>query len=306
MSPAAAQAAAASAPGRLELSGQDGGPCLSLALDRRALCRVEPIAAGLEVESKESLTRASARDLAELVERSPGSLAAQALALFGAPAGLRVVTEWKLPAGSGIHGEAALALAATAAVSRALGQEREPSELIAVAREVGSRARRVDEHGLHAALWGGVVLTHGAAGPLAGERLAVDPGRIDESLMVVDAGETSEAGAPARGGPSGEGGAALTGRIVQALTGGRYEEVVDLIVEESLSLAAGAGQQRIVDLARAAGGAARPLRQGRLVAVWAPPGARGAGRREAVQAALQAAGWKPLAVRLDLRGLEAD
>ena len=309
MSPAGApaRAASASAPGRLELSGRDGGPRLSLALDRRALSRVEPIAAGLEVESKESLTKASARDVGELVERSPGSLAAQALALLGAPSGLRVVTEWKLPAGSGIHGAAALALATTAAVSRALGQERGASELIAVAREVGVRAGRVDEHGLHAALWGGVVLTRGDGGALEGERLDLDPGRIDESLMVVDAGETPDAGTGGGAGHAGEGGAGgLTGRIVEALGSGRFEEVVDLVAEEASSVALRPGQRRVVDLAREAGGAARPLREGRLVVVWAPPGARGPGRREAVQAALQAAGWKPLAVRLDLRGLELD
>jgi len=303
---APAQAASASAPGRFLLSGKEGGPRLSVALDRRALCRVEPIAAGLEVESKESLTKASARDTGELVERAPGSLAAQALALLGAPAGLRVVTEWKLPAGSGIHGTAALALATTAAVSRALGQERGPSELIELAREVAARASRVDEHGFHAALWGGVVLTRGARGSLVGERLDVDPGRIDESLLVVDAGETPEAGTGKGAESPEEGGAALTGRIVEALGSGRYEEVVDLVAEETLGVPIGPGQRKVVDLARAAGGAARPLREGRLVVVWAPPGARGPGRREAVQAALQAAGLKPLAVRLDLRGLELD
>ena len=58
---------------------------------------------------------------------------------------------------------------------------------------------------------------------------------------------------------------------------------------------------------RGAGGAARlAAATGRLVAVWAPPGSRGPGRREAVEAALKAAGLKPLAVRVDLRGLELD
>jgi hypothetical protein len=61
-----------------------------------------------------------------------------------------------------------------------------------------------------------------------------------------------------------------------------------------------------VDLVRAAGGAAWRLDGGRLVAVWAPPGERGPGRREAVETALKAAGLKPLAVRVDLRGLELD
>ncbi len=96
------------------------------------------------------------------------------------------------------------------------------------------------------------------------------------------------------------------GRIVEALRGGRYEEVVELVASEAWSDAVGPGQRRVVDLVRAAGGAARPLGAGRLVAVWAPPGERGPGRREAVKAALQAAGLKPLAVRVDLRGLELD
>jgi hypothetical protein len=57
---------------------------------------------------------------------------------------------------------------------------------------------------------------------------------------------------------------------------------------------------------RAAGGAARTLPQGRLVAVWAPPGSRGPGRGEAVREALKGAGLKPVAIRVDLRGLEVD
>ena len=68
MSPAGApaQVCHASAPGRLELSGRGDGPRLSVALDRRATCRVEAIPGGVEVESKESLTKASARDVGEL------------------------------------------------------------------------------------------------------------------------------------------------------------------------------------------------------------------------------------------------
>jgi shikimate kinase len=270
------------------LSGSGDGPRLSVALDRRASCRVEPIAAGVELESKESLT-------------------AQARSVLGAPAGLRVVTEWKLPAGSGIQGDAALALATTAAVSRALGREQEPAELIALAREVAARAGRTDAHGLHAALWGGLVVTRSSGEAVQAERLMVDPGRIDEALLVVDAGAAPEldAGAEAER-LSARSDSSITGRIVEALRQARYEEVVDLVAEEASGAVAGPAQRRIVEIVRAAGGAARPLGAERLVAVWAPPGARGAGRQEAVQAALKAAGFKPLAVRVDLRGLELD
>jgi len=303
---APAQAVTASAPGRLELSGEADGPRLSVALDRRASCRVEAIPGGVEIESKESLTKASAHDVSELVERSPRSLAAQALALLGAASGFRVVTEWKVPAGSGIEGGAALALATTAAVSRALGREDQASELVALAREVAERAGRTDEHGLHAALFGGVVLTRGRAGALEAERPAIDPGRIDESLLVVDGGAPEAAGDDKASPPGPSALASRTGPIVEALRSGRYEDVVELLAEEPGAGDAGPGQRRVVELVRAAGGAARPLGTGRLVAIWAPPGSRGPGRREAVEAALKAAGLKPLAIRVDLRGLELD
>ena len=301
---APAQAVTASAPGRLELSGEGDGPRLSVALDRRASCRVEAIPGGVEIESKESLTKASAHDVSELLERSPRSLAAQALALLGAASGFRVVTEWKVPAGSGIEGGAALALATTAAVSRALGREDQATELVALAREVAERAGRTDEHGLHAALFGGVVLTRGRAGALEAERPAIDPGRIDESLLVVDGGAPEAAGGGETSPPGRS--ASRTGPIVEALRSGRYEDVVDLLAEDLGAGDVGPGQRRVVELVRAAGGAARPLGTGRLVAIWAPPGSRGPGRREAVEAALKAAGLKPLAIRVDMRGLELD
>lgn len=306
MSPAGApsSAASASAPGWLELSGSGVGPRLCVALDRRAVCRVEPLAQGVVVEAKESLARVSAGDAHELVGRNPGSLAAQVLCLLGAASGLRLVSEWKLPAGAGINGEAALALATTTAVAGALGSKPQAGELLELAREAAARAGLRVEHGLLAALHGGVVRSGAEPGRLAGERVAVDPGRVGESLLVVDAGEDAGAIEAADAALAG-GSAALTGRIAEALAGGRYEDVVGLVAEESGGLAAGPAQRRLVGLVSEAGGAARVL-GARLVAVWAPPGARGPGRREAVVGALKGAGLKPLAVRVDLRGLELD
>jgi len=302
------QAVFASAPGRLELSGASGGPRLLVALDRRALCRVEAETSGFVVEAKQSLTRTSARDAAELVALAPAAYPAHALIALGARPGLRVVTEWKLPVGAGISGEAALVLATTAAVSRAVGRELEPRELVALAREVASGAGLVDDAGLEAALRGGVVLARPGAGPLEAGAVAVDPGRIDESLMVVDAGDAAAlpGGAEAPPAPDTALDAAVTERMANALVGGRYEEVVDLVAADSEGRPASDGQRRIAELVRRAGGAARWQGAGGLVAVWAPPGERGPGRREAVRAALEAAGFKALPLRVDLRGLELD
>jgi hypothetical protein len=267
---------------------------------------------GYLVESKDTLTRLAAADVDELVARSPHSLAAQVLAVAGAPPGLRVVTEWKLPAGSGVDGDGALALAAATAVSRALGRNLPHAELAALASEAATRAAGAGSHGVPAALWGGVLRTLGAGLSIEAERLGIDPGRIEECLMVVDAGAPGgEAAAPAPEGPApdpagaGAPQAGLTDGIVEALGRGRYEDVVELLAREAEGAPGSAGQRAVVEVVRASGGAARPL-AGRLVAVWAPPGARGPGRKEAVSAALKGSGCKVLPVRIDLRGLELE
>jgi len=297
----------ASAPGRVLLSGVEPGPRVSVALDRRAQCRIDTGVEGLTIEAKDALTRTTAADVGELVAKAPNSIAARALELGGVRSGLRVVTEWKLPVVSGVDGDSALALAATAAVARALGREPAPEELVRLAREAAWRAGRRDENGHHAALWGGVVRTEGAGATLAAHPLGVDPGRNEEALLLVDAGEAARETAQP---PAGAAAATLTERVVAALVGGRSEELVGLIEEEGREASGGpprtAAAQRVVDIVREAGGAARPLPQGRLVAVWAPPGSRGPGRGEAVRDALKAAGLRPMSIRVDLRGLEVD
>jgi shikimate kinase len=296
----------ASAPGRLLLSGAAPGPRVSIALDRRAECRVETSAPGVVIEAKDALTKTAAADVAELVAKAPGSIAARVLELADARSELRVVTQWKLPAGSGVDGDSALAVAATAAVARILGRHLEPDELLRLAREASRRAGRRDEDGHHGALWGGVVLTEGTGDALAARALGVDPGRVEEALLLVDAGE---AGAEPARRPAVRS-AGLMERVVAALVAGRSEELVALLGEEAGEAREGPvpvpGAKRVLDVVRGAGGAARSLPQGRLVAVWAPPGSRGPGRGEAVREALKAAGLKPVAIRVDLRGLEVD
>jgi D-glycero-alpha-D-manno-heptose-7-phosphate kinase len=60
---------------------------------------------------------------------------------------------------------------------------------------------------------------------------------------------------------------------------------------------------RIADIARDTGSAAKVCGAGGggVVAIWAAPG-----RREATEAALKSAGFRPVAFRLDLRGLEVE
>ena len=156
------------------------------------------------------------------------------------------------------------------------------------------------------------------------EPLAADPARVEESLLLIDSGAPGPGGAhdwdSVKGQIDGDARirealtalAAAARETHEALAQGRFEDVVDLFAREweaRQRLAPGVTTpeiDRVVEVARAAGGAAKPAGagSGRVVAVWAPPGARGPGRREAVQEALTGAGFRVFPARVDLRGLE--
>jgi hypothetical protein len=148
----------------------------------------------------------------------------------------------------------------------------------------------------YTAVLGGVLALHPDAGGFQPERLPVDPARVEESLLLLDGGD---AGPGERAPTAAALGAEASRRLRAALLEGRFEEVVGLWPAE-------AGP--IGEAVRGAGGATRTLEagRGRIVAAWAPPGARGPGIREAVAAAAKAAGLRPFPARVDLRGLDVE
>jgi len=332
---AARRSVEASAPCRVDLAGgpldawpvylfHPGALALSVAIDRRVSCRVETGFDGVLIESKDTLQKLHGRTVAELAGGDTPALAALVLQALGVETGVRVVTHARVPDGSGLGSASALLVALTAAVAKAIGRELGAAELVRLCRdvEVRSRALPMGVRGYHTALQGGVLaLTLDAAGVRASRPL-VDPARVEESLILVDAGPGEH---PARaswdvikGQLEGDRGvrealaviASLARQLLEALVAGRYEDAVALMAqgwEVRKRLAATVTTpaiERIVDLAKSAGGAAQG--EGGVVAVWAPPGERGAGRREAVGAALREAGMRLLPARVDLRGLDVE
>jgi galactokinase/mevalonate kinase-like predicted kinase len=102
--------------------------------------------------------------------------------------------------------------------------------------------------------------------------------------------------------------AALAARLAEALVTHRYHDVpglMDAEWEARKRLAPGVSSpaiDRVVDAARAHGGAARACGgSGALVTAWCAPG-----RRPGLEAALTAAGARLLTFRLDLQGLEVE
>jgi hypothetical protein len=269
--------------------GAEGAETVGVAIDRRAWCRVETGVEGLVVESKDTLRKAQARTASELGDAGPLGLVARVLQGLGVESGVRVVTQSRVPEGAGLGEVAALGVAVTAAAARALDLALGAEEIVRVARV----ACGPDGGECELAARGG--------GPLA-----VDPARVEESLLLV---QCEAAVPPAAAGAEAAAVASVAARAREALGAGRLEDLVGLWLEEWEARATRAPEasRRVAGIVRAAGGAVRgPGRGGSVLAVWAPPGARGPGRREAVLAAAREAGLRLFPARVDLRGLDVE
>jgi galactokinase/mevalonate kinase-like predicted kinase len=332
------QGVEATAPCRVDLAGkawpglhavhvrEPGAVAVSVAIDRRAWCRIETGVDGVHLESKDTLQKVSGASVAELLERGGASPVAHVLSVLGFESGVRVVTQRRVPADSGLGGQAAVAVAVAGAAGAAAGRTIDPEGLWPILRDAEARSRLAGSPpcNYQPALRGGVLAVGLEPGEPRVAALPVDPGRVEESLLLVDGGEgaASETSGEEsleeridRDEGLKESLAILTSlgqRVETALVEGRFEDVVDLLAEEWEArerLWPGLGTpevERIREVVRGAGGAARVCGggRGRVVAVWAPPGDRGPGRREAVEGALSGAGVRVFPARVDLRGLE--
>ena len=218
---------------------------------------------------------------------------------------MKVVTEARVPAGSGLGGSSALAVAVAAAASRAVGRDLDADGLWPVVRDAEAQSIGVPTgvQDYLAAIHGGVLGIHLEPGRLRVETLQTDPGRVEESLLLVDAGVTRFSGINNwevfKAQIDGHDGvrAALreivsaASRLRDALIGHRYDEVSGLDRRGMGGpQAAGAGRDDAGD--RPHRGDRRPRPAGRprcagpggggMVTVWAVPG-----RREKAEAELQ-------------------
>jgi D-glycero-alpha-D-manno-heptose-7-phosphate kinase len=329
----------ATAPTRVDLAGgtvdiwplylfHPGAMTVNVAIDRRVWCRVETGVSGVVLESKDTLRKVEGRDVDEVLAEGSLSLVAYILRALGIESGIKVVTQSKVPAGSGLGGSSALAVAVAAAAARAIGRELDADALWPVVRDAEAQCIAVPTgvQDYHAAIHGGVLGVHLEPGAVRVERLLTDPGRVEECLILVDAGATRFSGINNwdvfKGQIDGDARVReALGQIVEvaravreALVAHRYQDVGDWMAREWESrkrLAPGVTTpeiDKIADAALAAGGAAKVCGAGGggMVAVWATPGERAAGRREAVETALRDAGFRPVKFRVDLRGLEVE
>ncbi|HEY7412322.1 MAG TPA: hypothetical protein VII13_16355 [Vicinamibacteria bacterium] len=321
----------AMAPTRIDLAGgtldiwplylfHPGAVTVNAAIDRRASCRVVTGVTGLSIESEDTGAAVEAAGVAEVLEGGALSLVAHVLRALGVEAGLRVVTHSRVPAGSGLGGSSALAVTIAAAASAAVGRPLDADALWPIVRDAEAQTIAVPTgvQDYLAAIHGGVLAIHLEPGALRTERLPVDAALVQDALLLVDAGVTRFSGinnwevfkAQIEGDPGVRGCLAriveAAGRLREALVSGRYEfaaEFMDAEWEARKQLAPGVTSpeiDRIVEVARAAGGAAKVCGAGGggMVAVWCAPG-----RRAEAEAALRAAGFPPVSFALDFEGV---
>jgi hypothetical protein len=294
---------------------------VAVAVDRRPFCRADRRSAGVVVESKDSPQRWETARAADLPEEGVAGLVRRTLEGLKADAGLRVVVQTRVPPAAGLGSAAALSVAAASACARARGIALEESACAVFARHGDLFAPVLPAAG-HAAVLGGVVAAEVGNWALAPQRLPVDPARVEECLLLVDLARTEPPPAPTAESRNGAGRANATAlaeaarvaaRGIEALLARDLGAVPDLLRADVQALRDGLGplDHRFEALAEAvgrAGGAAVPtgLAGASLALVWAAPGARGPGAREAVVEALKAGGYRTFRCRVDLLGLERE
>jgi hypothetical protein len=244
--------------------------------------------AGIVVRSKDTLRKLEVASLRELPPAARGETVVAAIEAAGLTADVGVETHVRVPADSGLATETALFVAVAAACL--------PSGVATPDRITALAGRAAAE--VQAAILGGAHLQRGEGSV---EALALDPARVEECLLLVDAGPSVAAR------DEGVDHATAAG-VVEALVEGRYAEVGGLLARAHSVRPVGDDPvaDRIRSLVQEAGGAAWRCRGGRIMTVWAAPGTRGPGPREEVLARLQEAGLKAFPARVDARGLEVD
>jgi D-glycero-alpha-D-manno-heptose-7-phosphate kinase len=324
----------ATAPTRIDLAGgtldiwplylyYPGAMTLNVALDRRASCRMTTGVNGVILESKDGLVKAEGRDLSELIAKGSLPLIAHILRALGLESGVHVITQARVPAGSGLGVSSAVAVAVAAAAAEAMGKPLDPESLCRVVRDAEAQSSGVPAgvQDCYAALRGGVLEIRLAAGNVTAQRLATDPSRVEEHLLLADAGATRLSGInnwdvfkrQIDGDPGVREALAHITSTAQhlraALVDQRYDDVPSLIRDEwaarkRLTAAVTTPEiDRIVGLAEAAGGAAKACGAGGggMVAIWVSPDAR-----DRLLKALGDTGVKAFPIRVDLQGLSVE
>jgi D-glycero-alpha-D-manno-heptose-7-phosphate kinase len=197
---------AASAPTRIDLAGgtidiwplylfHDGATTVNVAISLRAYVEVESRQQGVSLRSIDVDRIVSAPDSSALSERSDLPLLALAARHYRVE-NAAVTTRGESPAGAGIAGSSALAIALCAAFARWTGASERPDDLMQVAMNVECQTIRVPTgvQDYRPAMYGGLAAIDLRTDAIAHVPLAVPPHELEQRIVLAYTGAPRNSG----------------------------------------------------------------------------------------------------------------
>jgi D-glycero-alpha-D-manno-heptose-7-phosphate kinase len=199
------------APTRIDLAGgtldiwplylfHDGALTVNCAITRYAQCVIEPAKSDRRITliSRDTKRRESFASLASLerARRYHLPLPAHLVRLFAPQQGFTLTTNSEAPAGAGIGGSSAMAIAICAALSKLTGAKRGREEWISISRDIEAVVIHVptgtQDH--YPPAFGGVSAIHLRAGGEYREALPVNAEKLEQRIVLCYTGEPRQSG----------------------------------------------------------------------------------------------------------------
>jgi D-glycero-alpha-D-manno-heptose-7-phosphate kinase len=196
----------ASAPTRIDLAGgtidiwplylfHEGATTLNAAISLRAHVEIESRDSGIELHSVDAGQRVSVGKWSELDGRSGLTLLALAARQYRV-ANATITTRGESPAGAGIAGSSALAIALCAALARWTGASERPDDLMQVAMNIECQTIHVPTgvQDYRPAMYGGIAAIELRADAVARVGLDVAPHELEQRLVLAYTGAPRNSG----------------------------------------------------------------------------------------------------------------
>ena len=194
-----------SAPPRVDLEGgtidiwplylfHPGATTVNFALSQHARCRIETNDDGrivLESRDRKVAFETHLSAIEDLLQEERLELVSKLVHFFKPTTGFHLVAEANVPAGAGLGGSSALAIACIGALNRLVGNRYDERKFVMIAANVESTVIKVPAgfQDYYPPLFGGVLCMHFKADGITKERLDINTEELEKRIAICYTGE---------------------------------------------------------------------------------------------------------------------